>query len=107
MPYDESVTPTKSWLHAYDLLSSGEYDYTTEYDTASNLFSHETLILSIDPPTNNIIEQTFEDNFSSPTDWNPISGTWKYTENGIEAGKNGEYQDAILLSPILAQKFTD
>jgi hypothetical protein len=106
VPFDESVSPTKSWLYAYDSLSLGKYGYTVVYDLDPNIFSYDSLVLSIDPPSKNPVEKSFEDNFSAENGWQPISGTWQYVEGGLEAGKLGEYQDAIFLSPVSARNFT-
>jgi hypothetical protein len=106
VPFDKSVSPTKPWLYAYDALSLGEYDYTVAYDLDPTIFSHDSLVLSIDPPSGNVIEKNFEDSFSAGNGWQPISGTWQYVEGGLDAGKRGEYQDAIFLSPVSAQNFT-
>jgi hypothetical protein len=106
LPLDKSISSTNSWLYAYDLLSMGEYSYTTAYDMDSNLFSYGTVVSSIDPPSTNIVEKTFDDNFSSVNGWQQISGTWQYTENGLEAGEPSAYEDAVSLSPVLAENFT-
>ena len=110
VPFDTTINPTKSWLNAYDLLSTAEYSYTTDYDNSPNLFSYQTIVLSTDPPSNNRIEQTFQDNFSTQKNWKQLSGIWQYWDGGIEAGieaiDSGNYQDSILLSPISALNFT-
>jgi hypothetical protein len=106
VPFDNSMDPTKPWLYAYDTLSLSKYDYTVAYDLDCRIFSYPTLVLSIDPPSQNIIEKNFQDNFSNENGWTPVSGTWQYAQNGLEAGKHGEYQDAIFLSPVSARNFT-
>jgi hypothetical protein len=106
VPFDKSVDPTEPWLYAYDALSLGEYNYTVAYDTDPGIFSHNQLVLSIDPPSGNILENNFEDNFTNENGWTLVSGTWQYTGSGLEAGKPGQYQDAIFLSPIAGQNFT-
>ena len=106
VPFGTSINPTEPWLYAYDALSLGEYDYTVAYDLDSKILSYKKLVLSVDPKSENIVEQSFQDCFYNETGWNAISGTWRYTENGLEAGSYGEYQDAIFLSPVSARNFS-
>lgn len=106
VPFDDSMVPTEPWLYAYDTLSLGKYDYTVAYDLDSKIFSYDTLVLSVDPPSQNILEKSFQDYFSTESGWARVSGTWRYAESGLEAGNRGEYQDAIFLSPISARNFT-
>ena len=106
VPIDNSIDPMKPWLYTYDMLSLGEYNYTVAYDLDPRMFLYNTLVLSVDPPSGNILKQSFQDNFTQETSWRPISGTWKYTGNRLEAGSLGEYQDAIFLNPLSAQNFT-
>jgi hypothetical protein len=105
-PFDGSIDPIEGWLYAYDILSLGEYNYTTVYDLDYKALTYDTVILSFDPPSNNILEKSFNDDFSSELGWKPVSGTWQYVSNGLQAGRQGEYQDAVILSPISAQNFT-
>jgi hypothetical protein len=59
-----------------------------------------------DPPTNNILEEKFQDNFTKDNGWASVSGTWEYTDRGLECGKPSEYQDAIFLSPLSGRNFS-
>jgi hypothetical protein len=106
VPFDDFIDPGERWLYAYAILSLGECNYTVTYDLDPGIFLYETLVLSVDPPSKNILEEYFQDDFSNETGWRPFSGTWQYTANGLEAGKPGEYQDAIFLSPFSPQNFT-
>lgn len=106
LPLSQSINAQKSSLYAYDLLSMGQYSYTSIYDKDSTIFSYDTLVLPFDPPSNDTIVEAFEDNFSSEKNWIKISGTWQYTESGLIAGKRGVFEDALLLSPVSAQNFT-
>jgi hypothetical protein len=103
IPFDESLDPEETWLYAYDMLSLGEYDYTVVYDLDPKVFSYETLILPVDLPKGNILQRSFEDNF---TKWTVVSGTWVYKTDGLHAGKLGEYEYAVILSPASGQNFT-
>jgi hypothetical protein len=106
VPLDSSLDPAKRWLYAYDILSLGEYNYTALYDLDKNVFSYDTLILSFDPPQGNMVKDSFYDDFAQKRGWREVSGTWQYTSGGLAAGKKGEYQDAIILSPIGGRNFT-
>jgi hypothetical protein len=64
------------------------------------------LILSFDPPKGNVVRDSFYDDFAQERGWREISGTWQYTGDGLAAGRKGEYQDAIILSPISGRNFT-
>jgi len=106
IPFDSSIDPKKGVLYAYDVLSLGEYNYSVVYDLDPQIFQYKTIVLSFDPPTDNILKTNFQDDFSCKRGWTPISGTWQYTSNGLEAGKMDKYEDAIILAPIFAQNFT-
>ncbi|MBS7635703.1 hypothetical protein KEJ34_09580, partial [Candidatus Bathyarchaeota archaeon] len=106
IPYDDLIDPKEGWLYAYDMLSLGEYNYTVFYDLDPSMFSYDLFILSIDPPEGNILKRTFRDNFSNESGWLSISGDWRYTDQGLQVGKMGEYQDAMFISPVSAQNFT-
>ncbi|MBS7614113.1 hypothetical protein KEJ48_07765, partial [Candidatus Bathyarchaeota archaeon] len=101
IPFDTSIDPHEKWLYTYDILSQGRYDYTTDFDLNHRILSYPTLILSIDPPLNNI-QQISSSGFIG---WSPVAGNWRYTVLGLQAGRVGEYQDAILISPISTQTF--
>jgi len=106
LPLDSSLDSRETWLYAYDILSLGEYNYTALYDLDKNIFSYDTLILSFDPPQGNVVKDSFYDDFAQKRGWREVSGTWQYTSGGLAAGKEGEYQDAIILSPIGGRNFT-
>jgi hypothetical protein len=107
VPFDNSVDPVERWLYAYDTLSLGGFNYTVVYDLDPTITSqYGKLILSIDPPVGGFIKNVFEDDFLKDRGWTPFSGTWNYTNEGLEAGKHGEYQDAISLSPLSTRNFT-
>jgi hypothetical protein len=106
IPFDDSIDTEERWLYAYDVLSLGGYNYTVVYDLDQNIFSYDILILSFDPPQKNIIRGEINDNFTRKGDWDEVSGTWRYIDGGLIAGKRGEYQDAIILSPLNGQNFT-
>jgi hypothetical protein len=106
VPLDGSVDSEERWLYSYDVLSLGGYNYAVVYDLDQNVFSYNTLVLSFDPPQENIVRDKFYDNFTQKRGWREVSGTWQYTGNGLVAGKRGEYQDAIILSPLSGKNFT-
>jgi hypothetical protein len=106
IPFDESLDPEEPWLYAYDMLSLGKYSYTVAYDLDPKIFSYETLMVPVDPPEGNILRRSFEDNFTQWGGWTAVSGTWVYKTDGLHAGKLGEYENAVILSPISAQNFT-
>jgi hypothetical protein len=106
VPFDGFIDSREGWLYAYDILSLGEYNYTVVYDLDPKALTYNTVILSFDPPSNNTLKESFKDDFSSKSGWKPVSGTWQYVGRGLQAGKQAEYQDAIILSPISAQNFT-
>ena len=106
VPFDESVDPIEGWLYAYDVLSLGGYNYTVVYDLDPKALTYDTVVLSFDPPSNNILRRSFKENFSSKIGWKPISGSWQHVNGGLQAGRRGEYEDAIILSSISAQNFT-
>jgi hypothetical protein len=54
----------------------------------------------------NILEEKFQDNFTKDNGWASVSGTWEYTDRGLECGKPSEYQDAIFLSPLSGRNFS-
>ena len=106
VPFDSFIDPKESWLYAYDILSLGGYNYTVFYDLDPKLLTYTTVILSFDPPLNNILKRNFKEDFSGKIKWKPVSGAWQYVDGGLQAGKRDEYQDAVILSPISAQNFT-
>jgi hypothetical protein len=106
VPLDGSLDPKERWLYSYDVLSLGEYNYTVIYDLDKNAFSYSTLILSFDPPKGNVVRDSFYDDFAQERGWREISGTWQYKGDGLAAGRKGEYQDAIILSPVSGRNFT-
>jgi hypothetical protein len=106
VPFDGFIDSREGWLYAYDILSLGEYNYTVVYDLDPKTLTYNTVILSFDPPSNNTLKESFKEDFSSESGWKPVSGTWQYVGRGLQAGKQAEYQDAVILSPISAQNFT-
>jgi hypothetical protein len=106
IPFDESLDPEENWLYAYDMLSLGKYSYTVAYDLDPKISSYKRLMLPVDPPEGNILRRSFEDNFTQWGGWTAVSGTWVYKTDGLHAGKLGEYENAVILSPISAQNFT-
>jgi hypothetical protein len=106
IPFDSSLDPQEPWLYAYDICAQGRLNYTIAYDLDPQALNSNIVILSIDPPEQNIIHRSFQDNFLSQGQWSAISGMWRYTDEGLVGGKTGEYTDGIMLSPILAQNFT-
>jgi len=106
VPFDGFIDSREGWLYAYDILSLGECNYTVVYDLDPKALTYNTVILSFDPPSNNTLKESFKYDFSSESGWKPISGTWQYVGRGLQAGKQAEYQDAVILSPISAQNFT-
>jgi hypothetical protein len=105
-PFDFLTGSPESWLYAYDMLSYGRYNYTVAYDLDAGLMTYDTLILARDPSSETYLENDVQENFTQDTGWQQISGTWQYTSSGLEAGKPGEFQDAIILTPFSAQNFT-
>lgn len=49
IPFDENEELIERWLYANDILSLGEYNYTTIFDLDPKAFSYTTLILPFDP----------------------------------------------------------
>jgi hypothetical protein len=104
VPLDTSVAPEKPWFYAYDILSLGNYNYSVAYDLDPLIFSHKSLVLSVDPPKGDVVRRNFTDDFRSRQS-DVVSGTWQYTGNGLLAGKVGEKQDAIVIYPMSGENF--
>jgi len=56
------------------------------------------------PPEQNL-ENTSEENFSSPDSWDVVSGEWNWSDEDLVGG-DGRGPNGLILSPIAADNFT-
>jgi hypothetical protein len=122
IPYDNKLDPYKRWLYAYDVLSLGQYCYTTAFDLDPAIITYPIVILSFDPPTSNITHLKFEENFDYP-DETDISTRWRkalisdtyghlvstdsfrVSEGRLIAGLPDKHEFGALLTGISASEF--
>jgi len=105
VPFDSSIQQNP--LAAYSMLSNGFYNYTVMYDLDHNALNGTTAVLSFDPPEGNITSGAFQDNFNETLNsWSVLQGTWKAEEGHLIAGGNGNYEQGVILLPMLAEYFT-
>ena len=106
VPSDPSYVNEQNVLTAYYILSNGLYNYTIAYDIDHNALNASTLLLSFDPPSQNIAINTFHDNFNQTLQgWSASKGTWNTCNESLIGGETGNYAEGILLSPISAENF--
>jgi hypothetical protein len=107
VPFDESAFSGKPYLYAYNILSQGLYNYTVAYDLDDKLMQKSTLVLSFDPPTQNIVASSFNEDFNRPENgWTRDSGTWSGEQGQLLGGQLGQYAYGNILSPVSAENFT-
>ena len=100
-------TDQQNILASYYILSNGLYNYTVAYDIDHNALNTSTLILSYDPPENNIASNTFQDNFNQALEsWSTQQGTWNVANGRLNGGETGNSAGGVLLSPVSAENFT-
>lgn len=89
------------------LLSQGGYNYTVNYDIDDSVLDHKTLILSFDPPIDNIVRSHFKDAFENVSlQWNMISGSWSIENGSLRGGKEGSPELGFIILPMYVQNFT-
>ena len=102
-----SFTDPQNILASYYILSNDLYNYTVAYDIDHNALNTSTLILSYDPPENNIVTNTFQDNFNQTLEsWSAQQGTWNVANGRLNGGETGNSAGGILLSSLSAENFT-
>jgi hypothetical protein len=107
MPLDKSLCNEQSLYTAYSLLSQGPYNYTVAYDLDDKAFNLKTLVLSYDPPKENILTSFYEDHFNGTLASYAIAkGSWQIAGRELIGGETGKYGEGIILSPIFAENFT-
>jgi hypothetical protein len=107
VPFDESAVNGKPYLYAYGVLSQGLYDYTVSYDMDDKLTQQNTLVLSYDPPRQNTVASSFNEDFSHPENgWTQDSGDWSSEQGKLLGGQQGQYTSGNILSPVSPENFT-
>ncbi|MCC6004532.1 MAG: hypothetical protein LM590_09345 [Thermofilum sp.] len=107
MPLDKSLCDEQSLYTAYSLLSQGLYNYTVAYDLDDKALNSKTLVLSYDPPKENILTSFYEDHFNGTLASYAIAkGSWQIVSGELLGGEIGKYSEGIILSPIFAENFT-
>jgi len=107
IPADHSLL-NREFLFSYNILSQGLYNYTVAYDSDENTIAKaETIVVPFDPPKNNIIFQSFSDDFNVSLErWLTIKGDWMLQNGSLVGGKTGYYSEGIIMSPVWAENFT-
>ena len=101
-----------SWLFAMDAISQSGKNYTVMNDQDPDALKAKNVLMTFDP----IVRYIYYDNFRSfkanenysnyYSQWNPISGNWAYSKDGLRAGDNSNSLDNTILSPISSNNFT-
>jgi hypothetical protein len=101
IPFDKSLDLEENWLFSFDLLSQGSYYYNVLYDLDTRIFHYPTLILSFDPPQNNI-KYTSIELLKSSQIWTNIFGNWQFVEEGLRGsgGSPGKPSESTIISSI-------
>ena len=101
IPFDKILDSEENWLFSYDLLSQGGYSYNVLYDLDTGIFRYPTLILSFDPPQNNI-KHTEIELLKSSQIWTNIFGNWQFVEEGLHGsgGQPGKPSESSIISSI-------
>jgi hypothetical protein len=107
VPFDESAISGKPYLYAYNLLSQGLYNYTVNYDLDDKLMQKNTLVLSYDPPSQNVAATSFNEDSNNPENgWTQNSGLWSAEQGQLVGGLQGYYTSGNILSPVSPENFT-
>ncbi len=105
LPFDQSIQQNTAM--AYFMLSYDLNNYTVVYDTDHNALNYSTLMLSFDPPQNNILSNIFQDNFNQMLDsWSITKGSWSVENGGLLGGKDGVETEGFILSSVYGENFT-
>ncbi|MGB7956706.1 MAG: hypothetical protein WCF23_22265, partial [Candidatus Nitrosopolaris sp.] len=91
-----------SWFYAYDVISQSGKNYTIMFDKDANALKSKNVILSSDPTDNSYYPFLFSKN--NINQWNDvISGSWKYSSDGLHGGDQSNNLERTILSPVVSK----
>jgi hypothetical protein len=85
-----------SYLYPYDILSQADINYTDIYENDHKFSNFSNLIIGQDL---NQSALHFAESFVSPNihkEWEPISGTWEFRNNGLHGLKIKDIKDNVI-----------
>ncbi len=106
IPLDRLIDEQKLYM-AYIILSHGFYNYTVAYDLDDKALDGSTIILSFDPPEENVLVSIFQDKFNETLEsWDISKGSWRIEDGKLLGSESGKYDEGVILSSTFAENFT-